>query len=364
MSAISFENLMDVMKAATEEERKEFFALAPKAVKAKAKAAPKAKKDAPSLPSAEDGDAPAAEEYRVSEADIDNSTCVGRIIKDGEDKRWSPVVYRERQCGKKVAEDSDLCTVCKKREERYAEASGAEAQRKGWTGRVTEDPLDWVHMLGTVWAEEKKPKFSASASSAASVAEDDAASEASEEAAPAPAPAPKEVKEVKEAKAEAKAEAKKEVKADKKEASEKADKASEKAKKDAEKAAKKEADAAEKAKKDAEKAKKDAEKAAKKEADAAEKVKKDAEKAAKKEKEAAEKAAKPKKEVKAKVAAETKPVEVMHELVIIGDTSYMTKNGNVYEWNKTTEVVGDYVGRLTGDEEDPSIDTDGLEVTA
>ena len=358
MSAISFENLMSVMKAATDEERKEFFALAPKAARAKAAPKAKAKKDAPSLPSAEDGDAPTADEYRVSEADIDNSTCVGRIIKDGEDKRWSPVVYRERQCGKKVAEDSDLCTVCKKREERYAEASGAEAQRKGWTGRVTEDPLDWVHMLGTVWAEEKKPKFSASASapasSAASVAEDDDASEASEEAA-----APKaEVKEAKaEVKKEAKAEAKKEVKADKEEkaASEKAEKAAKKEKEAAEKAEKAEKAAAEKAAK--------AEKAAAEKAAKAEKAEKAAAEKAEKAKKDAEKAAKPKKEVKAKVAAETKPVKVVHELVVIGDTSYMAKNGNVYEWNGTTETVGDYVGRLTGNEEDPSIDADGLEVT-
>ena len=63
------------------------------------------------------------------------------------------------------------------------------------------------------------------------------------------------------------------------------------------------------------------------------------------------------------MAAETKPVKVVHELVVIGDTSYMAKNGNVYEWNGTTETVGDYVGRLTGNEEDPSIDADGLEVT-
>ena len=61
--------------------------------------------------------------------------------------------------------------------------------------------------------------------------------------------------------------------------------------------------------------------------------------------------------------AASKPVTYEYELISIGDEAYMTKNGNVYEYNKTTEVIGDYVGRLTGDEDDPAIDADGLEVT-
>ena len=152
-------------------------AKAPKAPKAKKE--PKAKKapaEVAPLPETEDGSAPDASEYRLSEADIDHSVCIGRAKDD--DKRWSPIIFRERQCGKKLEEDSDLCKTCHTREEKYAESS---SPKIGWMGRVTEEPLDWVHMLGTAWAEEKKPKFNG-ASSAASVASDAASdSGASEE---------------------------------------------------------------------------------------------------------------------------------------------------------------------------------------
>ena len=59
-------------------------------------------------------------------------------------------------------------------------------------------------------------------------------------------------------------------------------------------------------------------------------------------------------------AAEAAKVELV--LKLIGDIVYMTQNGNVYEWDADAEVRGDYVGRLTGDEDDPSIDTDAAEV--
>ena len=59
-------------------------------------------------------------------------------------------------------------------------------------------------------------------------------------------------------------------------------------------------------------------------------------------------------------AAEAAKVELV--LKLIGDTVYMTQNGNVYEWDADAEVRGDYVGRLTGDEDEPSIDTDAAEV--
>ena len=99
---------------------------------------------------------PTAADYRVKPEDIDESVCVGRLISGGEDKRWSPTIYKERQCGKKTAGgDDDLCKVCRGRSDKYAD----NPRFQGWTGRVTEDPLDWVHMLDTVWGEAKQPKF-------------------------------------------------------------------------------------------------------------------------------------------------------------------------------------------------------------
>ena len=105
---------------------------------------------------------PEPSDYRVCAADIDHSTCLGRVLKGGEDKRWKPIIYRESQCGGKLVEGSDICTKCACREQK-AIAEPEKAAKIGWLGRITEEPYDWSHMLGTAWAEKKKPVFAAAA---------------------------------------------------------------------------------------------------------------------------------------------------------------------------------------------------------
>ena len=353
-AAFAMETLMTMLRAATDEEWKAFMLLQhergiplfnaaveakevtehsvpPPKKEPKAKKEPKEpketkpKKEAPPLPSAEDG-VPDASEYRVPEGDIDDSVCVGREF-DGKDTRWSPAVLREKQCGGKVVDGSDLCKKCTKREEKYAEN-----EKPGpWAGRVTEEPLNWVHMLGTKWAGDKPPKFTASGSSgssagssAASVADDAASESGSSEQ--------MEVKEVKEPKAK-KAPVDKEAK-----------KAEAEAAKEAKKAA---AEAAKEAKKAAAEAAKEAKKAeAKPKAKAAPKPKKES---------------KPKEEV---VAAAAEPTEVTDAIKNIGGVMYVIKNGNCYDYDMDTEGAGDYCGRLVGEGEDLSIDGDAAEVVA
>ena len=346
------DTLLTTLRAATQEEWLTFMQLqnergiplfhaaAEAAEKVVPVAQPKKRTVAPkkvAVPVVSGADAPEASEYRVAEADIDHSVCLGRVLKGGEDKRWAPIIFREKQCGGKLVEGSDLCTVCSKRESKYAD----ESKPGPWTGRVTEDPLDWVHMLGTAWAEQKNPKFSAAAAAAAAAASDSASDSGASEEMEAVVP-------VSDKKAAA---------SDKK-AAEKAEKAAEKeaakAAKAAEKAAEKEAaKAAKEAEKEAAKAAKEAEKAAKAAAAA---PKKATEKAAVAPKKAAVVAPK-----KAVVAAA--PVDVEFELKMIGDDMYAIKQGNVYEWDADAEKCGDFVGRLTGEEDDPSIDTDAAEVT-
>lgn len=317
---------VDAKKAAAmAEEADSAAAKAPKAPKAKKEPKePKAKKapaEVAPLPETEDGSAPDASEYRLSEADIDHSVCIGRAKDD--DKRWSPIIFRERQCGKKLEEDSDLCKTCHTREEKYAESSSTKI---GWMGRVTEEPLDWVHMLGTAWAEEKKPKFNGS-SSAASVASDAASDSGASEEMEQP---------------EKKAPAAKKAKVPA-----------------ADKEAKKAAAAAEReAAKEAKKAATAAEKEAKKAATAA---------AAEAKKEAKKPAAKPKAAKAEKVADASVPaVTVKANIEMIGDELYEVKDGNVYEWDREANAGmgkrGDFVGRLQGTKGDYSIDTDAAEV--
>ena len=306
-----------------------------------------------SLPAATEG-APTAEEYRLSASDIDSTVCVGRNLKGGDDKRWKPIVFRESQCGTALAPGSDLCSKCAKRSEKYA----ATPKPGDWSGRVTEEPLGWVHMLGTEWALEKKPRFvasgseSAPVSSAASVASDDASDSESESvSSQTEMPATSATTSVA-ATSDKKAAA----------AAAKAQKAADAAAAKAQKLADKEAAAAQKlAEKEAAAAKKLADKEA-------EKAKKLADKEAKK----AEKPAKPAKvpatsaptsaSNSASAASEvTEVTEVSGELKLIDGTLYMVKTGNVYEYDELSEKAGDFVGRLTTDE---TIDTEAEEVSA
>jgi len=151
--------------------------------------------------------APEPSDYRIPEADIDLSVCVARLFNEtdaSKDKRWKPAVYRELQCGGKVADGSDLCSKCSKRQEKYAE----EPKAGPWTGRVTEEPLDWCHMLGTSWATDKNPKFIGAAEEATVAGPK--AEKATEKAASAVAKAAaKAAKEVEKAAAKAQKEAEK-----------------------------------------------------------------------------------------------------------------------------------------------------------
>ena len=316
MSVITFENMISTMRAATAEQRLELSLLL-NPVQKKAEPKPKAvPKPIVPMPETEDDSAPDASAYRVSEADIDHSVCVGR--EKDTDKRWKPFIFRERQCGGKLEDGYDLCKKCTTREEKYAVT---EHPGSSWWGRVTEEPLDWIHMLGTEWAKEKKPKFIGSGSSG-SVASD----AASEEMEPVEKPKKEEA-------------------------------AAEKEAKKAEKAAKKEAEA---------------EKAAKKEAKA------------KKEPKPKKAAVDPMNTIETmlrrmgtgstdekrarfslmlkKVAAELDPPNIIE---MFGDDLFETDNGNVYEWNSEANAGmgkrGDFVGRLQGTKGDYSIDTDGVE---
>lgn len=256
---------------------------------------------------------------RLSPSAILPGVCMGRALKA--DKQYKPHVYRERQCGSACVEGSDLCSKCLQGQDSYA----ADPSYHKWPGRITEEPFDWVHMMGTAWAEEKKPKFvgSGGGSSSASTASDSGSEngDAEEMSAPAPAPAPATAKPKKvSAAAAAKA----------------AEKAATAAAEKAEKAA---ARAAEKAEKDAVAA---AEKAAKAAAKAAKPVK-----AAKPAKSAKTTAAVAVPAPVAAAAASAVPEDSEGELTFIKGSNYMVKGDRVYEYNEDMEETGDYVGRLT-----------------
>jgi peptidoglycan hydrolase CwlO-like protein len=304
------------------------------AVAAKTVKEPKAPKKVAAPPPASSSGAPDASTYRLLPSEIDESTCIGRDLKGGEDKRWKPIIHRESQCGGKLAEGSDLCSKCAGREQKAA-ADPDKAIKFGWNGRVTEEPHDDVHMLGTAWAEKKKPVFT-STDSTDSDTESVAKSLTFESPAPAADTSAAPIVSSEEMSAPAKKSA-----------------AAAKAAKDAEKAAAKAAKEAEKA--DA-KAAKEAEKAAAKAAKEAEKA---AAKAAAPKKTTAKKSAAAAPAPDAKVSTAAEPLVAKGKILCIDGTMYMVKNANVYDYNEITDVVGDFVGRLNPDK---TIDTDGDEV--
>ena len=327
---------------------------------AKPKKAGRPKKVAPapvSLPVAvspggNDEEAPEADAYRLSSKEIQDDLCQGRRLAD-QDKRWKPSVYREVQCTGKPAADSDLCAICAKRQDKYAED---ESPKANWHGRISDEPFGWAHMLGTTWADEKEPKWlgSAAPSASASVVADDsdAASEASAPAASAPAASAASA-----ASAAAGAGSVKANKAAEKEAKE-AEKAAAKATKEAEKEAAKAAKEAEKA---AAKAKKEAEKEAAKAKKEAEKEAAKAKKEAEKEAAKAKKPAAAAKQVPAKADTGAEVAETVGMIRILNGIEYWVKpNGNVYEYDSATEKGSDFVGRL---KDDDYLDSDADELT-
>ena len=290
------------------------------------KAAPKPRgrppkvKEVPAVVAAEpmSADAPGAAHYRL--ASIDTSLCIARKLKpSGQDRHWSPVAYYESQCTSKPAEGEDVCASCCSLRDKEMEAG----KLKHWNGRVDEDPSEdalltvSVHMIGTDWG--KKCKWKSEPSPVKSVK--------------APASATSDASAAKAEKAAAAA--------------------AEKAAASAAKAAAKEAAKAEKA------AAKEAEKAAKAAAKEAAKAEKTS--AAK-----TKKTEKPKSKKEAVGGASVaEPAEVVtadFTMLLIDGELRVTKNGNVYEMDELTQLPGDFLGRLAGTKEAPSIDTDADEV--
>jgi hypothetical protein len=94
---------------------------------------------------------PTAASFRVKEEDIDLHRCLGRRMCSPPDhlNYFSPKVFMEYQCVGKIAPGGDdLCPKCQNLQD---------TESKNWRGRITEEPSEHLHMLGTTWARTKKP---------------------------------------------------------------------------------------------------------------------------------------------------------------------------------------------------------------
>jgi hypothetical protein len=129
------------------------------------KTAAKKEKTAAAVPVMAPLDAPTPASYRLDASVVSAhcaTKCQARRLKpSGEDKRFSPSVFKESLCTGEVEADG-LCSTCNRWKD----------DPKKWNGLITEEPLATTHMLGTAWAAKCKwtASGSAPASSAASVA--------------------------------------------------------------------------------------------------------------------------------------------------------------------------------------------------
>jgi hypothetical protein len=339
--AITVEALLTTLRAASPEEMAALLAelnrgmplwdAAKKpAPTARAQMAIRAAEAASKLPEAVDGMPPSAAAYRMAADEIDLTVCVGRRLADAaKDTRWKPAVYREFQCGKAQEAEGDLCATCRARKDRY----DANPKAGDWVGRITEEPLGWLHMLGTDWATGPKgpkwrPAEEDAGSDAASVASGGSGATEKMSTAPAPAPAPAPVAAAPVATAPVSTSSKAEI-------------AAAKAKAKAEEALAKEAAKA-------------AEKAAKEAAKAAEKAAKAAAKPAPKAKAAAAATV----SAPAKAAPAADATEVAGDIKMIGITLYLIKGRNVYSYDNETEKAGAFVGILNEEGDDIDADAD------
>ncbi len=285
------------------------------------------------LPAVAEGEAPTAADYRLKEEEIKEGVCMARTTPRG-DKRWSVELLFEGQCGGETVEDGDLCETCARRAEAYATSP----KPGKWTGRVTEDPLPWMHMLGTAWATSSasagKLKWLGVAPAADGASSVSSGSESSAAGGAGAAAV---------SKAAEKAAAK---------AAKEAEKAAAKAAKEAEKAAAKAAKEAEKA---AAKAAKEAEKAAKPKSTP--KPKKAASPAVAESTGAGGGAAAGAVPAKADAAASATPTD--GEIKYLGGEPRWVRGTKVYEYDMLSEAVGEFVGRLQADGE--TIDGDAEE---
>lgn len=103
-----------------------------------------------------DCEIPLASSYRISLDDINPKLCMARSFKIAcDDKRWKPMVFREKQCASEPSDGSHLCAACRDRHDKFIETN----KPKDWNGLIADEPPGHSHMLGTTWANEKKPKF-------------------------------------------------------------------------------------------------------------------------------------------------------------------------------------------------------------
>jgi hypothetical protein len=350
-TSIDLATFLETLRSATEEQRAELAALLGVAAGGKVKVSkgaaaggagavgrPKKAVDprasAPLPEVEEDGDAPDAAAYRLPAEEIKEGVCQARTTPRG-DKRWTVEILFEGQCGAEVVEDSDLCETCSRRAEAYA----ATPKPGKWCGRITEEPLPWMHMLGTAWA-------TASASAGklkwrgGDAADGSASVSSAEESTTSTKMTAAEARAAKEAeKAAAKA-------------AKEAEKAAAKAAKEAEKAA---AKAAKEAEKEAAKAAKEAAKAAKAAAPKAPK-----------------KAAAPKVTtestaagggaaatvIPAKADSAATATSTDGEIKYIGGEMYWARGDKIYNYDMLAESVGEFVGRLMIDGETIDGDAD------
>ena len=91
---------------------------------------------------------------RIQAKAINHSRCLARISE--KISGWKPAIHREKQCQHLPAAGKLLCGQCFLKLEKY---TADPKPNSSWRGQITEEPLNWDHIVGTKWFTENNPKF-------------------------------------------------------------------------------------------------------------------------------------------------------------------------------------------------------------
>jgi len=123
---------------------------------------------------------------KLAPEDVRPGDCKARRLDDIHRLPTTPYIHLESQCIQTPHAGGDLCHLCKGRWDAYAalpptaETNLKKATR--WRGRVTEPAMDWVHVMGTRWAEPVIKRWREEQALEAKKAAEKAAAKAAKEA--------------------------------------------------------------------------------------------------------------------------------------------------------------------------------------
>jgi hypothetical protein len=104
-------------------------------------------------------DKPTPADYRLKPEQIDNTVCMRRWYTDWTDKRWSPQVWGEYQCGSpatRTVGDKHICESCFRTYTTVSSETHTESElsKLEWFGFIGDALPAYMHVPGSAWSKK------------------------------------------------------------------------------------------------------------------------------------------------------------------------------------------------------------------